>query len=79
MAKSCNDKIPNNRANIREKIDHFIEALEELLFNDEAATGWPKSKSVISNGYASKTMQFWLYVGKAKMCFKGSSFFFEKL
>ena len=35
MAKSCDDKIPNNRANIREKIDHFIEALEELLFNDE--------------------------------------------
>ena len=38
MAKSCNDKIPNNRANIREKIDHFIEALEELLFNDEDPT-----------------------------------------
>ena len=38
MAKSCDDKIPNNRANIREKIDHFIEALEELLFNDEDPT-----------------------------------------
>ena len=37
MAKSCDDKIPNNRANIREKIDHFIEALKELLSNDEAA------------------------------------------
>ena len=35
MAKSCDDKIPNNRANIREKIDHFIKALEELLFNDD--------------------------------------------
>ena len=38
MAKSCDDKIPNNRANIREKIDHFIEALEELLFDDEDPT-----------------------------------------
>ena len=36
MAKSCDDRIPNNRANIREKIDHFIKASEELLFNDEA-------------------------------------------
>ena len=43
-------------------------------------TGWPKSKSVISNGCTSKTVLFWPYVGKAKMCFRCGSFFqFSKI
>ena len=38
-------------------------------------TGWPKSKFATSNGYNSRNMHFWPYVGKAKMCFEGLSLF----
>ena len=59
----------------------FFSSLTENLRNKSNAifhyTGWPKSKSVISNGCASKAMHFWPYVGKAKMCLRGGSFFWK--
>ena len=36
--------------------------------------GWPKSKFETCFGYTSENMQFWPYVGKAKMCLGSESF-----
>ena len=55
----------------------FHDNWKEFKWNVSETTGWPKSKSVISNGYPSKIMHFWPYVGKAKMRLRGSSFFFN--
>ena len=38
-------------------------------------TGWPKSKSVISNGSESELKHVWPHVGKAKIGLRGGSFF----
>ena len=38
-------------------------------------TGWPKSKSGISNGCSSKTMNMWPHVDKAKIDLRSGSFF----
>ena len=38
-------------------------------------TGWPKSKSGISNGSESVTKHSWPHVGKAKIGLRGGSFF----
>ena len=43
----------------------------------ESNTGWPKSKFEICFGYNSKIMNFWPYVGKAKMGLKGGGFFWK--
>ena len=42
-------------------------------------TGWPKSKSVISNGSESETEHFWTHVCKVKIGLRGGSFFWQKL
>ena len=42
-------------------------------------TGWPKSKSVISNGSESETKHFWPHVCKVKIGLRGGSFLWQKL